>query len=278
MAALERDEALVGAIRLAPRRDAIPYLSDDRRLLESLAGALTIVLDNVRYRAERLRQAEREQQLRWLAGRAELKALRAQINPHFLFNALNSIAGLIRTAPRLADETIEQLAQVFRYTLRKSANEWVPLEEEIEFVAAYLRVEKARFGDRLRLEFDLDPDAGGYLIPAMTIQPLVENAVKHGVLATTGGGAVTLRTRTRAEELSIEVRDDGPGFPTGFSLEDGGSGLGLRNVAERLRGYYGDAAGLTWESGPRGASVSLRIPRSPLASAPEGCLARADRG
>ena len=89
-----------------------------------------------------------------------MKALRAQINPHFLFNALNAIAGLIQDQPELADETIEQLAQVFRYTLRKSENEWVRLDEEIEFVTAYLRVEQARFGERLQVEFAVDPGGG----------------------------------------------------------------------------------------------------------------------
>src|SRR5437763_7287914 len=114
-------------LRLLPRPDEVPFLSDDLALQQSLARTLGVVLENVRFR-------QREHSLRLLAGRAELKALRAQINPHFLFNALNAIAGLIHTQPALAEVTVERLAEVFRYTLRESATEWVRLDEEIEFV------------------------------------------------------------------------------------------------------------------------------------------------
>jgi len=122
-----------------------------------------------------------------------LKALRAQINPHFLFNALNAIAGLIHTNAQAAEDTVEQLAEVFRYTLRKSANEWVRLDEEIELVTAYLRIEQARFGDRLAVEIDIDPAAAAIPIPAMCVQPLVENAIKHGASQVQTQGRVSLR-------------------------------------------------------------------------------------
>jgi LytS/YehU family sensor histidine kinase len=227
-------------------------MSDDHRLLQSLTRTLSVVLDNVRFR-------DREQQLRLLASRAELKALRAQINPHFLFNALNSIAGLIQDQPALADETIEQLAQVFRYTLRKSETEWVRLEEEIEFITAYLRVEQARFGHRLRVEVEIDPAAASVPVPAMTVQPLIENAIKHGASNVEGPATVTLRARVEAGVLAIEVRDNGPGFPPGFTMN--GSGHGLRNVAERIHGYYGDVARLEWSNEEGQTRVSLTIPR-----------------
>jgi signal transduction histidine kinase len=244
-------------IRLQPRPDGIPFLSGDRRLLQSLAGALGVVLENVRFRAERRRQEEREQQLRWLASRAELKALRAQINPHFLFNSLSVIAGLVHYQPEKADEAIEQLAHVFRYTLRKSEHEWAPLCEEVDFVSAYLRIEQARFGDRLRVEFHVDPAAASLAIPAMSIQPLIENAIKHGISAVEGPGTVGLHAALEAGRLRLEVSDSGPGFPAGFSL-DNGEGHGLRNVVERLRGYYGDDARLSWESRPGGEPDSRR--------------------
>jgi len=247
-------------IGLAARPDGIPFLSDDRRLLHSLTGALAVVLENVRFRVERRRQEEREQQLRWLASRAELKALRAQINPHFLFNSLSVIAGLVHYQPEKADEAIEQLAQVFRYTLRKSEHEWAPLGEEIEFVSAYLRIEQARFGERLHVEFDVDPAAAHLPIPAMSIQPLIENAIKHGVSAVEGPGTVGLRAALDDGRLRLEVSDSGPGFPPGFSLENGGEGHGLRNIMERLRGYYGDAARLSWESRASGTYVVLMLP------------------
>jgi signal transduction histidine kinase len=259
-AALKSGDERTGSISLDPRPDGIPFLSDDRKLLQSLASELSVLLENVRFREEHRRQQERERELRWLAGRAELKALRAQINPHFLFNTLSAIAGLMRDQPELADQTIEHLAHVFRYTLRKSESEWSRLSEEIEFVSAYLGIERARFGDRLQLQFDVDPAAAQVLIPAMSIQPLVENAIKHGVSARNGCGAVTLRATLDGDELSVEVFDNGPGFPPEFSLELAGNGHGLKNVTERLEGYYGKEARLSWGSGTQGTRVSLHIP------------------
>jgi two-component sensor histidine kinase len=259
-AAAPEDGLAAGPIVLDPRPDGIPFLSDDRRLVQSLAGGLAVVLENVRFRA-------REQQLRLLATRAELKALRAQINPHFLFNSLSVIAGLIQYQPELADETIEQLAQVFRYTLRKSENEWAPLAEEVEFAAAYLRVEQARFGGRLETEFSVAPDAAAVAVPAMCVQTLIENAVKHGVAAVPGPGRVSLCASVSGGELRIEVADSGPGFPPNFSLSGNGEGHGLRNVAERLRGYYGDAARLAWDRGPQGTCVTIALPRVRSAAA-----------
>jgi signal transduction histidine kinase len=266
VAELRRDASHLGSIRLKPRTNGIPYLSDDRRLLESLARSLAVFLENIRFRDERGHQLERERELRLLASRAELKALRAQINPHFLFNALSVIGGLLHYRPQLADETIEQLAQVFRYTLGKSGSEWVPLGEEIEFVTAYLRIEQARFGERLHLEFDVDPDAARCPIPAMSIQPLVENAIKHGISAVAGIGTVELRVTATADSLQVEVLDSGPGFPDGFSLTAPDNGHGLRNIAERLRGYYGDRACLSWKNGPY-TRVAITMPKSagPLA-------------
>ena len=162
---------------------------------------------------------------------------------------------------------MEQLAQVFRYTLRKSEKEWARLDEEVEFAAAYLRVEQARFGERLRVEFQVDPSTDTIQVPAMSIQPLIENAVKHGVSAVEGRGTVGLRARLLEGWLSIEVFDNGPGFPAGFSLSEPASpntgGYGLRNVAERLRGYYGDLAQLYWENGADGTHVFMRIPHPP---------------
>ena len=253
-------------------------MSDDRRLFDSLAQTLAVVIENVHFREQQQQHHEREQQLRLLASRAELKALRAQINPHFLFNALNAIAGLIPRQPDLADRTVEELAQVFRYTLRKSENEWVRLDEEVEFVTAYLRVEQARFGDRLRVTVDIVPQATLVPIPAMCIQPLVENAVRHGASLVEAGGLVELRATVEDQSLRLEVCDNGPGFPDGFSLT-GSAGHGLRNVAERLRGYYGEAALLRWESGAEMTRVWLRVPcRPPEPDRRQDFDARADRG
>lgn len=241
------------SIDLKPRPNSIPFMSDDHRLLQSLTRTLSVVLENVRFR-------DREQQLRLLASRAELKALRAQINPHFLFNALNAIAGLIQDQPALADETIEHLAEVFRYTLRKSETEWVRLEEEVEFVSAYLRVEQARFGNRLRVAIDIEPAAAAIPVPAMAIQALIENAIKHGASHVEGPAAVSLRAAIANDALAIVVSDNGPGFPPEFSI-NGSSGHGLRNVTERIRGYYGDGARLEWNAEAGITQVALHIPR-----------------
>jgi signal transduction histidine kinase len=259
-----------GYILLSPRPNGVPFLSDDRRLLHLLAGTLGMVLENVHLRADRRRQEEREQQLRLLASRAELRALRAQINPHFLFNTLSVIAGLTQYQPELADETIDRLAQVFRYTLRKSEHEWTSLGEEVEFTEAYLRIEQARFGDRLQVEFDIDPAAESIPIPAMSIQPLIENAIRHGVSAQEGHGTVGLRAVLVDSRLLIEIFDNGPGFPPGFSLQEPGESHGLRNVAERFRGYYGDSAQLSWKSDGSRTRVVLTFPQSAVSCAAVG--------
>ncbi len=255
------EEVLVAEhVTLRPRASGIPYMTEDRRLLDSLARTLSVMLENVRFREQQQRQQEREQQLRLLASRAELKALRAQINPHFLFNTLNAIAGLIPSHPDLADQAVEQLAQVFRYTLRKSEKEWARLDEEAEFAAAYLRLEQTRFRERLHVELAIDPNASNVSVPAMCVQPLIENAIRHGTSAVEGRGVVGLRIRVNGSMASIEVSDNGPGFPSGFSLA-ASAGHGLRNVAERLKGYYGDSARLSWECGSNSTRVLLQVPR-----------------
>lgn len=176
------------------------------------------------------------------ARRRRLKALRAQINPHFLFNALNAIAGWIPRDPARAEHTVERLAEVFRYTLRGSETEWVRLSEEIEFARAYLDVEKARFGERLAVEVNVGEGTGEARVPAMIVQTLVENAVKHGVARRRAGGRVSILSNRDGSKLHIEVRDDGPGFPPAAV----GPGFGLRSVRERLAGYYGARAALGW--------------------------------
>ena len=238
----------VGEIRLGPRPHHIRFLSEDLTLLTSLAEALAFLLENLRLREKRLEQEQREQQLRLEASRSELKALRAQVNPHFLFNALNTIAGLIPRRPERAEETIEELAAVFRHTLRRSEREWVRLDEELEAIRAYLHIEQARFGEgefKFRIEYDKDPS--DLRIPSMIIQTLVENAVKHGVGSLTGAapGFVDVRVHTSESRLRIEVRDNGPGFDSPSARPPRpGEGYGLRNVRDRLRGYFGEETNL----------------------------------
>jgi signal transduction histidine kinase len=244
------DNSAAPLVKFGERRNGVPYLSGDLHLQQSLTRTLGVVLESVRVRE--------------LAGRAELKALRAQINPHFLFNALNAIAGLIHTNAAAAEETVEQLAEVFRYTLRKSEHEWVRLDEEIEFVRAYLRIEQARFGPRLAVEVSIDPTAATIQIPAMCIQPLVENAIKHGTSQIEGEGRVSVRAKLEDAALTIEVHDNGKGFAAARYPGPWPSTTdphGLANVAARLSRYYGSSATLACAN-DHGARVTLRIPHA----------------
>jgi signal transduction histidine kinase len=215
-------------------------LSEDLALLRSLGGVCGFMLENVRLQRRRQEQEQLAQELRLQSSRSELKALRAQINPHFLFNALNAIASLIHTDPARADSVVEQLAEVFRYTLRRSEHEWAPLDQELAFARAYLDVEQARFGRRLEFSIDLDPALRSVLVPSMMLQTLVENAVKHGISQLRTPGRIEVRASSDTGRIRIEVRDTGPGLePTDRSPSITGASFGLRSVRDRLHGYFG---------------------------------------
>lgn len=233
---------------LGRRRGGQPYLSED---LKHLGQFATIVGDQV--------QTFRESESRRLADRAELRALQAQINPHFLFNALNTLYGLVPRQAVEAREMVVNLADVFRYFLRNEETT-IPLEEELRIVEAYLQIETLRVGAKLRKEIQVDPDALRVPIPILSIQPLVENAVKHGVASNTEGGLVRLAVRASAGGVNILVEDSGTGFATDGSGSKTGAGVGLQNVARRLRLTYGPDADLRIESGPNGTAVSFTVP------------------
>ena len=255
-----------GVILMGRRDDQTPYFSEDLELLASLADVFSYMLENVRLQKKKQEQEQRANELSLQASRTELKALRAQINPHFLFNALNVIAGLIHKDPMRADATVEQLAEVFRYTLRGSQKEWAKLSAELEFVQAYLDVEQARFGDRLQVRIDTQPGVGGVSIPTMVVQTLVENAVKHGIASVTGQASIEVVARREGDQLVIEVADNGRGLSdVGREPQAGrpkGTGYGLKNIRERLSGYFGEEASLSLaEDDARGMTVaSVRLP------------------
>ncbi len=221
-------------------------LSEDLTLLRSLGTVVTYLVENVRLQQRRQEQDLLAQELRVQSSQSELKALRAQINPHFLFNALNTVASLIHSNPARADRAVEQLSEVFRHTLRRSDSEWAPLDQELAFATAYLDVEEARFGDRLRYTVDADAEARRALVPAMIVHTLVENAVKHGVAQRRGVGTLDIRAAVDGSRLTIDVVDNGPGpedSPDAFArTRREGEQFGLRNVRDRLRGHFGDAA------------------------------------
>jgi sensor histidine kinase YesM len=188
-----------------------------------------------------------------------LKALQAQIHPHFLFNALNSLYGVIPREAKGARQTVLNLADILRYFLQ-SERTWIPLEEELNIIRAYLEVERLRLGERLETEIDAVPEAAGHLIPMLSVQPLVENAVKHGISRQAGGGAVRLRVGYADGWLEVVVSDTGPGFAEEPAAGGGGHGLGLENVNRRLQLCYGEESRLRIESSADGAVVSFRVP------------------
>lgn len=227
---------------MGQRASEAPYFSGDVALLDSLADVLGSVLDNLHLQARKQEQEQRAQELSLHASRSELKALRAQVNPHFLFNALNAIAGLIHRNPDRADRTIEQLADVFRYALRGAESEWAVLDDEVEFVRAYLEVERARFGERLTVDIQVDPQARGARVPTMMVQTLVENAVKHGVSELTGPVLVGVRATREGDRVAVRVIDNGEGFKersTRRVADPRSGGYGLANIRQRLSGYFG---------------------------------------
>jgi two-component system LytT family sensor kinase len=194
---------------------------------------------------------------------ARLDALQRQINPHFLFNTLNSIASLVRVKPELAREMIVKLGNILR-ALLKEHDSYVPLSEELKFTDDYLDIEVVRFGaDKLRVEKEIDPRTLGVLVPSILLQPLIENSIKHGLEPRLMGGTVTLRSRLEGDRVRIEVADDGVGIVNrpASALSRTGAGIGMKNVQERLEVLYGNEAKFNVVSNPgRGTLVSIEIP------------------
>jgi len=193
---------------------------------------------------QRLKREESERrslveqhELREITSRAQMRALQAQINPHFLFNTLNTLAALIESNPEKAERVTEDLAEVFRYALDSTRLDSVKLDDELKFLESYLAIEKARFDTRLSYSFDVDPAARNLSIPPMILQPLVENAVRHGIGQKIEGGEVRVVARAEADRLILRVEDTGVGF-----VRERPGGVGLTNTRERLKHACGDAA------------------------------------
>ncbi len=199
-------------------------------------------------------------QLNELLARADLQALRSRIEPHFLFNALNAVAGLIREGRSdAAVDTIVQLSDFLRHTLSEVSRREVPLAEEMDYARRYLSIQQTRFAERLRLDIDVQEGLENVAVPHLILQPLVENAVKHGIAHRKEGGTIHLAASANEDGLNLRIANDGPSLPE--SRNEGSAGVGLDNVCGRLRALYGDAArfDIRNRSGG-GVEVLMRIP------------------
>ena len=251
---------------------ASPLIIDDR-----VAGALVALTD--RSSASLLRATEEVAD--WVSGqlelaeldesrhrlvRAEVRALRAQISPHFIYNSLGAIASFVRTDPDRARELLLEFADFTRYSFRQHG-EFTTLAEELRSVERYLLLEQARFGDRLRVTVQVAPEVLGVTVPFLCLQPLVENAVQHGLQSVAEGGRISIEARDADRECLISIEDNGAGQDPArirevLSGDAGGDAVGLANVDERLRTTFGDEYGLVVETAPgAGTKVVVRVPK-----------------
>ncbi|HEX8248760.1 MAG TPA: histidine kinase [Pyrinomonadaceae bacterium] len=237
-------------------------LSDEIKTLEAVGLLTARRIDAVRVTHERYTREIREQEFSKLATEAQLSALRAQINPHFLFNALTTIGYLIQTAPDKAFSTLMRLTQLLRSVLR-STGEFSALEAELKLIEAYLEIEKTRFEERLRVRIEVPPALLKIRVPSLILQPLIENAVKHGISESKTGGEIgiyaELENQADGAFLKLTVSNTGKGFDRAKYVEREKQGVGLNNIKQRLQNYYGNAARFNIES-KNGTRAEILLP------------------
>jgi len=194
-----------------------------------------------------------------LAAAARLDAIRARLNPHFLFNALHTLSALSKFRPAVAEGAIERLGDLLRYTLKEDGRELVEFSEELDFTRQYLAFEQLRYEDRLKVDLQIDPESFNFDIPPFSIQTLAENAVRHAISVRPEGGSLWIRCSSQDGRLTISVRDDGPG-----GVPDAGQShhFGLPSLRERLLAAYGTSADLTIHNSPEGFEASFSVPSS----------------
>jgi two-component system LytT family sensor kinase len=231
-------------------------------------GLVQATLETGRWVSAQLALAELDTSRARLA-RAEVRALRAQISPHFIYNALTAIASFVRTDPELARELILEFAEFTRYSFR-AHGEFTTLAEELRSIDRYLTIERARFGERLQVRLQIAPEVLPVGLPFLCLQPLVENAVRHGLSRKPGVGTVSIVARDAGAECLITVEDDGVGMDPAVlrgpdaldAPTDAGQHVGLTNVDDRLRSAFGDQFGLVVETAPdAGTKVTMRVPK-----------------
>ena len=207
-------------------------------------------------------QRQREEALRAvaLAQEAQVKMLRYQLNPHFLFNTLNAISTLVLDGQgKVANQAIGRLSEFLRYTLDQDPMKRVTLRQELDALGLYLGIEQLRFGERLRLEFEVDDDACNGLVPSLILQPLVENSIKYAVAPREEGGRLRIIAKREGDRLQLVVADDGPGLPVGVELGEG-RGVGFRNTRERLAALYGEHQSLAVRFARPGLRLEITLP------------------
>jgi hypothetical protein len=275
-AAIEVDAGRTGALIAVPTALAPAFqirvvelsggrtlLSDDFLLIDTVAALVGRRIDELRLDADRRAREQREQEMRQLAAEAELRALRAQLNPHFLFNALNTLGHLMQTAPDRALATLYQLTNLLRKVLRRADGGFVALRDELDIVEAYLAIEHERFEERLAVSIEVPRELWHVRIPPLLLQPLVENAVKHGIAPMRDGGRVTVAVRRSDSDdadsfLTLTVSDTGAGWDGALASR---SGVGLDNIESRLRHYFGPAAAMAIRpTAGGGTTVELCVP------------------
>jgi two-component system LytT family sensor kinase len=223
----------------------------------SLLGVCQAITNFRSSRERERRAAELEASL----ASAKLQALRMQINPHFLFNTLNSIAALVYLNPRAADEMLGDLSGLLRRSLDSMEEQEIPLAQELEFVGAYLSIEQKRFGERLQLEQSVPDELMKALVPALILQPLVENAIRHGIEPRRGQGLVSIEAKKEDKHLHLIVRDNGRGLPGADANSSERRGIGLANTQARLKGLYGQNQGFSFgKAEPQGCRIDIHIP------------------
>ena len=195
---------------------------------------------------------------------AKLQALRMQINPHFLFNTLNAIATLVHTSPHTADEMISDLSELFRASLESSDDQEIALASELDLLERYLAIEQRRFGEYLRVEQDIDPEILQALVPTLILQPIVENAIRHGIEPLAGTGRIAIQARCEGEHITLSVSDNGKKPFAEAVRERTVKGIGLANTRARLQELYGDQQSFTVGQGELGGwTVEIKIPFCP---------------
>ena len=211
------------------------------------------------YYHESQARAVKQAQLETRLVEARLRTLQAELQPHFLFNTLHAISSLVHTNPDGADRMISRLSDLLRLTFDRSGTPRISLQEELEFLQKYLEIEQTRFNDRLSVRFEIDPDTLDAEVPRLILQPLVENAIKHGVSPKPGAGLVQISTKRQGDDLWIEVSDNGVGLSAGARARLR-SGVGLSNTRDRLECLYGAAHRIEFSDDTRGLAVTLQFP------------------